>query len=249
MMYKNNFVAVIKSGGKILREKNGCVMLPFGTEYSILLKNLNSRRAVARVSVDGEDVLDCNRVIVPENGTVEIKGKMKGNKVRHQFKFINKTKEISNYRGDRPDDGLVRVEYWLEEEYIQCLPAITFTTYTDNSKHRWTDCGPDIVYGSSTGGMLGNETCSYNCSSVISPPGNDGITVQGSNTKQDFTRGYTRALEINSSVIVLQLRGYSKKGKVVRPVTVKTRFRCSTCGRKSKSAVKWCSNCGTNLEM
>jgi hypothetical protein len=97
--------------------------------------------------------------------------------------------------------------------------------------------------------MLGSVTCAYNCSSVTSPPGDDGITVQGSKTKQDFTNGYTRALETSSSVIVLQLRGYSKRGKIERAVTVKTRFRCPTCGRKSKSSAKWCSNCGTNLEM
>jgi len=37
--------------------------------------------------------------------------------------------------------------------------------------------------------------------------------------------------------------------KIEKAITVRTRFRCPTCGRRSKSSAKWCSNCGTNLEM
>jgi hypothetical protein len=251
-MYKNNFVVVIKSRGKILREKNGCVMLPFGAEYSILLKNLDSKRAVASVSVDGDEVLDNCRIIVPENNSVELKGKMKGNKVKHRFKFIEKTKQISKHRGDRPDDGLVRVEYWFEQDFDPTPWVIPLMSYTYTDKCKFTDSnsyttnGSNIL-GSYTNGGLENVTYSYNCST---PHGNDGITVQGSKTNQDFVEGTTWALELSSNVIVLQLRGYNKKGvQVERAVTVKTRFRCPTCGRKSKSSAKWCSNCGTNLEM
>jgi len=59
MVYSKKFVAVIKCNGKILREtsKDNDVILPFGAEYSILLKNLDHRRAVAEVSIDGVDVL------------------------------------------------------------------------------------------------------------------------------------------------------------------------------------------------
>ena len=47
MVYKSNFVAVVKTNGTILREKgesNDEVYLPFGNEYSLLLKNKNSKR-------------------------------------------------------------------------------------------------------------------------------------------------------------------------------------------------------------
>ncbi len=45
MMYKQNFVVVVKCNGKILREQDSDVVyLPFGAEYSILLKNKDSRR-------------------------------------------------------------------------------------------------------------------------------------------------------------------------------------------------------------
>ena len=36
--------------------------------------------------------------------------------------------------------------------------------------------------------------------------------------------------------------------KVRKAVTVKTRFRCSTCGTMSKSNAKFCRDCGTYLE-
>jgi hypothetical protein len=58
MMYSNRFVCSVKVNGKILREQSGTVTLPFGCEYEILLKNLNSRRAMVSVSVDGKDATD-----------------------------------------------------------------------------------------------------------------------------------------------------------------------------------------------
>jgi hypothetical protein len=265
-MYKNNFVATIKSNGKILREKKGCVMLPFGSEYSVLLKNLDSRNAVMKLSIDGDDVLDGHRVIVPGDSTIELKGRMKEEKVRHRFKFIKKTEKISNYRGDRPDDGLVRVEYWFEKSTVSwCSPNyplkykhyITgdwFTTsdYYDNLHDFDGSTGrfdPNSVRQSITGSITSNPVMS-NYSYTSGPIGDDGITVQGSKVRQDFVYEQTSPLEEQSHVIVLQLRGITDKGtKISMPVTVKTKFRCPTCGKKSKSSARWCSSCGTNLEI
>ena len=44
MMYNNKLVAAIKSNGKVLREFGEEVYIPFGSEYSILIKNLHSVR-------------------------------------------------------------------------------------------------------------------------------------------------------------------------------------------------------------
>ena len=83
MVYSNKFVAVIKCNGKILREtsKDNDVILPFGTEYSILLKNLDHRRAVAEVSIDGTDVLNGRRLVIDANDNTELKGVMVDNAV------------------------------------------------------------------------------------------------------------------------------------------------------------------------
>ena len=41
MTYQEKLVAVVKCRGKILREHGEFVTIPFGEEYTILLKNLD----------------------------------------------------------------------------------------------------------------------------------------------------------------------------------------------------------------
>jgi ribosomal protein L32 len=244
MMYNNNFVVVIKHRGKVLRESNnGIVRLPFGSDYTILLKNKDSRKAVADVEIDGEDV--ATGIIVPGNESVELKGALNGLKVRNHFRFIKKTKEISDFRGDRPDDGLVRVEYRFEQpEVITIDPPrirpmkkrssdwsdVTWTYYDSNTTYNFT---------------CDNSVHAYNCSDA-------GITVPGAETKQNFSYGHTRPLEAQSHVIVLQLKGTVRRKKKVRRVkkaiTVRSKIQCQTCGRKHKSHLKFCGNCGTYLK-
>jgi hypothetical protein len=245
MMYSNNFVVVVKHRGKVLREsENGIVRLPFGSDYTILLKNKDSRKAVADVEIDGEQV--AAGVIVPGNKSVELKGALNGLEVRNHFRFIEKTREISNHRGDRADDGLVRVEYRFEKYTSEPQYTITFSDSPckrkgpgafDNDTCYWTHS----VYD--TAGLPGTVKCSYSCDSINTA----GITVKGAETKQDFVYGYVKPLEKQSHVIVLQLKGVVRKKRVKRAVTVKTRIQCSTCGRKSRSHVKFCNNCGTYL--
>ena len=243
MMYNNNFVVVIKHKGKVLRESNnGTVRLPFGSDYTILLKNKDSRKAVADVEIDGEDV--ATGIIVPGNDSVELKGAINGLQVNNHFRFIKKTKEISNFRGDRPDDGLVRVEYRFEQ-----YEAITIRPLKKKSSRDWTHDTQWIYYDSfSTGDQVGTP-CSYTVSNFCSSDA--GITVPGAETEQNFEYGHTKPLEAQSHVIVLQLRGTVKRRKKVRKVkkaiTVKTKVQCQTCGRKHKSSMKFCGNCGTYL--
>jgi len=115
MTYKDYFVVEVKSKGKILRVKNGAVSLPFGSEYSILLKNLNSRRASIKIHIDGQDVLDYSSLILEPNTSTELEGFLNGTTARNKFKFIQKTKEIQDHRGDKIGDGMIRVEFAFEK--------------------------------------------------------------------------------------------------------------------------------------
>ena len=117
-MYQEKFVTVVKSEGKILREKNGTVTLPFGSEYTLFLKNLNSRKAQVNISIDGVDVLDGKHLLIDANSDMEFEGFIKGNTSYKKFRFINKTKQISDYRGDKIDDGIIRVEFIFEKEEL-----------------------------------------------------------------------------------------------------------------------------------
>lgn len=115
MTFKKGFVAAIKSKNKILREKDGVVYLPFGSEYSILLKNLENRKVLVKIKIDGEDVIKGGLVIKPEQA-VDLERYVRDNLFEgHKFKFIQKTQEIIEHRGERIDDGIIRIEFAFEK--------------------------------------------------------------------------------------------------------------------------------------
>lgn len=127
MMYQNKFVTVIKCGGKILREKNNnTIYLPFKAEYSMLLKNLHSRRVSVKVSIDSTDVLNGSSIVIEPNSEYELKGFLNNNNITNRFKFIQKTNQIINHKGDNVEDGIIRVEYAFEK-------PVTMTTTTDST--------------------------------------------------------------------------------------------------------------------
>lgn len=120
MMYKDKFVLAVKNDGKILREFKESVYLPFGSEYSLYLKNLNTVRALARVWIDGQIVTEDVDLIVPANGHIDLERFIrKGNLEQgNKFKFIERTEAVENFRGIKAEDGLVRIEFRFEQ-----LPA------------------------------------------------------------------------------------------------------------------------------
>lgn len=226
MMFKHNFVAVIKSEGKIMRENSdGAIHLPFGSEYNIHLKNLESRKAVVDIEIDGVDVLDGNSIIVDSNSETTVEGFLENQKVIGKFKFIQKTEKIADHRGDRLEDGLVRIEFRFEK-------PITYI-YPDT---KWYNHRP---YFGHSDGLIGSSM--YCCSQ------DEGITVKGSDSNQEFDVGWVDTLEKKSTVIIFHLKGKTNKGTIKTPISVKTRLTCETCGTRSKSINKYCRECGTRL--
>lgn len=74
-----------------------------------------------------------------------------------------------------------------------------------------------------------------------------GITVPGAESHQRFTVGTWFPTETVSHVIVLQLRGVIGGKPIIQAITVKTKAKCSTCGKTNKSTEKFCGQCGTAL--
>jgi hypothetical protein len=64
MMYSNKLAVALKSNGKVLREYGDTVYVPFGSEFSILVKNLSTLRVAVSITIDGTDVMDGARLIV-----------------------------------------------------------------------------------------------------------------------------------------------------------------------------------------
>ena len=75
-----------------------------------------------------------------------------------------------------------------------------------------------------------------------------GITVPGSKSEQKFQTAYVGALEPTVHNIVLKLVGDLGNNKpVVKPVTVKAKPKCVTCGHQNKATAQYCNKCGTHL--
>lgn len=272
MVHSENFVAVVKSNGKILRENQGTVRLPFGSEYSILLKNLDSRKAVVTIEIDGKDVCDNHSLIIHPKTTSQLDGVVKNGEVTNRFKFIQKTEEISDYRGDRIDDGIIRIEVKFEarreEQPIQDHWYWNWPTDvvgTSQSKVTWQS----TYYTYSSDGVVSDSrsiqsnytndggipcsadndqsVCMDSCGDSMVPKEDEGITVKGSETHQKLRDGYINTVESQSTVITLKLKGTSNNQKISKPIFVKSKVKCSTCGRVSKSKASYCENCGTKL--
>lgn len=259
-MYNSGLVCVVKSNGNILREDKDVCFLPFNSEYSLLIKNLETKKVLVKVTIDGQDVLDGNSLIIYPNNELELEGFMKGNVAKNKFKFIEKTKEISDYRKDRIDDGIIRIEYQFEKIYEQKIEHIYchyFNNYTPiwqyqnqiltNDYNKYDGEGYTVsCFNGSNPNFEANNSNDNNCNCFCN---DNGITVKGSEVNQQFIYSNIGCLEENKRVIILRLIGKKESGIVIeKPLTIKTKKICSTCGRKSKSHLKFCPNCGTFLE-
>ncbi len=139
MMYQDKLAVAIKVNGKVLREgksqgseRDDTVFIPFGSEYTLYVKNMNSVRALVRFSIDGTDATEGVSIIVPANGFIELERFIKNANFNEglKFKFIERTKKIEDGpRGIKVEDGLIRVEYEFEREPAKIVNApYTITT-------------------------------------------------------------------------------------------------------------------------
>lgn len=295
-MYNQKMVASIKVKGKILREIKENVLLPFGCEYSILLKNLNTVRCVVNVFIDGDNVVPGGIVLSP-NQTVDLERSIKNGNLTegNKFKFIERTSAIEDGpRGIKLEDGIIRVEYQFEKyaaaQYVinqQWVPG-----HYEYNKQMLTNnpyYGP-FIGGVGASGSMGtvnqvnvggtmrsvdtslngakmqaqassavNKYCADNHIGGISEmhdgaacmDWNDvGITVPGSKSTQQFQTATVGLLETEKYTIVLKLLGETADNKpVAKPVTVKAKPKCVTCGTTNKATSHFCSKCGTSLEI
>ena len=144
-MYNKKLVASVKAGGKIMREDGETVYLPFGSEYSLLLKNLNNRKALVKIELDGEQVVQGGLIVNP-NETLDLERFMVNNMNEGpKFKFIEKTEQISDHRGDKIEDGIIRVSYQFEAEYAFAPYSFNYQPWDSGQTNQ-----PPITYGGTT---------------------------------------------------------------------------------------------------
>lgn len=264
-MYNQKLVASIKVKGKILREFKDTVYIPFASEYSILLKNLHTQRAVVNIYLDGENVVPGGLVIDPGR-SIDLERWIKNGNLSegNKFKFIERTQEIEDGpRGIKLEDGLVRVEYQFELP----RPVINISDLQWNTPYYGTNAMRGVKMSGVSGstgdwaGPAGSVTCSASLNSVATDSFNVtasgasfqnevGITVPGSKSTQSFQHTTVGALDPTVHNIVLKLVGDLGDNKpVTKPVTVKAKPKCVTCGKQNKAHAKFCCECGTALEI
>ena len=276
MMYNQKLVASIKVKGKVLREFKDTVYIPFASEYSFLIKNLNTVRAVVNVFIDGENVVPGGLVINPSQ-TVDLERWIKNGNLSegNKFKFIERTESIENGpRGIKLEDGLVRVEYQFEmprpvlqvTDVFKSTPwngvyASGATSYNVNGMMRSVDFSAGENMKASATNAMNTTLQSMNISASSSShdgsatmdwaPANDvGITVPGSKSTQKFVTAHVGTLESTVHNIVLKLVGDLGNNKpVTEPVTVQHKPKCITCGKQNRAHAKFCVECGTALEI
>lgn len=259
MMYKNDMVAVVKNNGKILRENGDTVYLPFGSEYSIYMKNLRSRKAKVKISIDGQDVLNGSSVLINGNSEFELERFLEDMDKGNRFKFIQKTEKIQEHRGDKIDDGIVRIEFQYEREIVQAPIYQTNWVHSYGTNVRsplrgtgeWTSTtfNSNVTtddFSDLTGSMVNTRSI---VPQSVKPLNEEGITVKGSESNQKFVYGSIGILEDEKHVITLQLKGETSTGvEVSEAVTVKSKIVCQTCGTKNDNKNNFCSECGTALK-
>jgi hypothetical protein len=157
MMYQSKLVASLKANGKILREFKDTVYIPFGSEYSFLLKNLHTQRAVVHIFIDGDDVVEGGVVLEPGR-EVDLERYIKNGNLTegNRFKFIERTAAIENGpRGVKLEDGLIRIEF----QYEQPRPVI------DRMRDQWNTKNIGSIY--LQGGFYGATPTSYNVNGTL----------------------------------------------------------------------------------
>ena len=293
-MYNQKLVASLKANGKILREFKDTVYCPFGAEYSILLKNLNTVRAVVNVYIDGENQTP-GGLVLNAHQEVDLQRSIKNGNLTegNRFKFIERTGAVENHRGIKLEDGIVRIEYQFEMS--RPVIAISDNVYTKRLER--TSQPDNYRYGdylNTTIGTAGAISGTMNINGVLRSadyssgetmkahasaatteyfatnnikvqsavhdgmatmdsyvPKNDaGITVPGSKSDQKFQTAYIGALDPQTHSIVLKILGETPDNEPVRkPVTTKHKPKCVTCGKQNKATAKFCTECGTALEI
>ena len=276
-MYKNNLVLAVKANGKVLREFDDTVYLPFGSEYSLLIKNLYNKRVRVKVKIDGQDALDGNSLVIDAKDDIDLRRFIKNGNLNsgNAFKFIEKTSKISQHRGDRAEDGLVTIEYEFEMDMKVQLQGGNVSIGGSSKEYQmptgatwwydpnfYSDEGPAATnnYMAVVDSSNSPTSAMYSSDSIpqyrgivpkcITPKNDAGITAPGSVQEQSFSKASFFFTDGVKHTITLQLKGVIEgQQEVQKPVTVTRLKFCEMCGTKVRQTAKFCHECGASVEI
>ena len=233
MMFNKNFVAVLKSKGQIVRELSGNVfMLPFDNNYSILMKNQDTRRCVVTITIDGKSI--GSSLVMDGSSEMELERFVDTN---NKFVFIKKDKDVIKQQGDHIDDGSIVINVKWEStrqrrpEFISSFHSMDHSTgpfYDHTVNYRGSDdCKPRYLVEN-------------NCIRGCEPE--EGVTAKGESSNQHFTSVSVGRLDSDGVTLSLYLRGTIDEEDVTNVVTTNTKVKC-VCGKTIKVTDNYCSEC------
>lgn len=234
MVYKQKLIAAIKVNNKTLKENGDIVEIPFKSEYSIYLKNLETRKCKIEIIIDGSNV---GNYILDPLSKIDLE---RFNDSDRKFKFIAKTKDIEEFRGNEPEDGLIEIKYSFEKQYTNNynIPSIWKQSNPYEKCNPFSSSNRDLfAYDSMTiSGSLTSVESSCSINNI------DGITVEGSKSDQKFIN-VPDIITDECYTIIFKLIGSDKQ-----IITKKSKKQCSSCGKKWKAKYEYCPNDGTYLK-
>ena len=225
MVYSNKFVMCVLVNNQIQKElNNGTVPIPFGVEYTLRFRNKNSRRAVVKFYIDGEDVSG-NGYIIPANSHIDIK---RYSNKDESFRFVplDSPEAIDQGKNGPNSDktkGLIEAKFYLEKQcdfnFKNNKNDNYYWNYFTNSTHPYnmTLCSHDSYTNctSTTFSESKPYTVTYNKDTIslsskdvdkINLSLNDGVTVPGGFTGQTFSNTYIN-IEEDYATLKLFLQG------------------------------------------
>lgn len=277
MMYANKFAAALKVNGRVLREVEDSVFIPFGAEYAITLKNLNVRKALVNIEIDGKDVTG-GGLVIEAGRTIDLERFIENGNLSagQRFKFIERTAKIENGpRGIKVEDGTIRVRFAFDNTPIYNRPrlgtlyskGINYGDYDGNELRSSRSISDTMLggiakgnadYFSNSSGTLSAAptksshrlTSSTAASAEVktaSIPKNDVGITVGGSLS---SQSFVEVAEFSTGpeeVLVFRVFGDVNGEPVEKPMTVKTLVQCPTCGTSNAFGTKFCGECGTGL--
>ncbi len=226
-MFHNQFVMSLKYNGKIIRDQKNEVFIPFGSNYSLLMKNLSNRKVVVNLFIDGQHIFNNSALIMKPKSDIELDS-FDNNK----FIFYEKTNidNLKDFYSNDIRDSIIRVEYNFE--YIEKINT------QEHVVQVMIDNKPTWIYNVDSNGTMFYYYETYptildECEKVV--------------TYNNDSKGSIGLLENSSDVIELIVKGIRFNKKITSPIYTHYKLVCDHCNRKNNNNSVFCSNCGSIL--
>lgn len=270
MVYKEEHAIAIIQDGKIVPEKDGVVVLPYGSEYKIRLKNKSRIRSIADIYIDGS--IACKGIIVDEDRTVDLERYIKpGDNMFAGNKFqLARLSHPGVADANDDQNGMVEVRFYKERAKPKKVEVEEHHHHHHHDHgHPWTPWQPypwkvDVTWSTSHSdskqylcqtSMSDSAPSDYMCCDR-SPVHTKGIlrsteskiSARSADGPAATVQGGMSTQRFTSESIDIDETKFTALSIQLRGVTKVTRHdKCPGCSRKRKGAERFCPKCGTAL--